>query len=614
MSVLNSLPIGSILHGENYNYKIEKVLGQGSFGITYKALISLAGSLGRLQSDIPVAIKEFFMRDINTRQGIFVGTGSDSVLYHNYRKDFIREANHISKLNNPHIVKVLEAFEENNTAYFVMEYIDGGSLDSFIQSNNGLDEHEALENVLQISEALSYMHENMMLHLDLKPLNIMRNANGELVLIDFGLSKQFNLKGEPESSTRIGNGTMGYAPIEQANYRREDGFSPTLDIYALGATLYKMLMGIAPPDASTVLNNGFPETAMRSRGISQDVIELTSWTMEPMKRMRPQSVSDVVTEINRILQGESYSHRKQHDIQEETIIRQDDTDPAVEFCNGFHVCWSNGISESKKSQIRDLLNNMKKIGEKERYINSEYGLKSLPNLPIMSLGDKTWDCLNNLAIGENTDGIFPSRNISFFLNAIHNLSIWTSLPFRLCNEEEFYFERSAVPGYWDNLQALCYAKDKKLKKKTFGINTGLIEINLLKDFDTIFDVQIVCDGLEPVYNRYGGYKIPSTQPIVDEILPIGFGMYKVRRGSLWIITTPERPMLNLVPESFDVITHVGIWEMPVGGPRHNGHEGDYFGLMAVKGVYTYYYEFRSGEFRLLNKYTEKQIEESKMWT
>lgn len=612
MSVLNTLPVGSILHGENYNYKIEKVLGQGSFGITYKASISLAGSLGRLQSDIPVAIKEFFMRNINIRQGTFVGTGSDSSLYHNYRKDFIREANHISKLSNPHIVKVLEAFEENNTAYFVMEYIDGGSLDSYIQLNDGLNEREALKNVLQISEALSYMHENMMLHLDLKPLNIMRHANGELVLIDFGLSKQFNLEGEPESSTRIGNGTMGYAPIEQANYRREDGFSPTLDIYALGATLYKMLMGIAPPDASTILNNGFPETSMRNRGISQDVIKLTSWIMEPMKRMRPQSISDVVEEINRILQGSSDSHMRQYDIQEETtIIRQNNTNPAFEICNGFQVRWSEDIPESKKSLIRDLLNNMKKIGEKERCINSEY--ESLPNLPIMSLYDESLRYLHKLFIEENTtDGYFHDGAMpSIILKFVHYLSVWTSLPFRLCNEEEFCFEYSAVPEYWDSLQVLCYTKDKKLKKKTFGINTGLTEINLYRDYDSIFNAQIVCDGLEPVYNHNGGYNIPSTQPFVDEVLPIGFGMYKVRRDGLWNITTPEHPMQDLLPESFDNITYVGIWEMPVGGPLH---DGSYVGLMAVKGEYTYYYSFESGEFRLLNKYTEKQIEESKMWT
>lgn len=99
-----------------------------------------------------------------------------------------------------------------------------------------------------------------MLHLDLKPANIMRKGNEDLVLIDFGLSKQFNSNGNPETSTKIGLGTPGYAPIEQANFRKEDysTLPATLDIYALGGTMFKMITGKNPTDASAILNDGFP--------------------------------------------------------------------------------------------------------------------------------------------------------------------------------------------------------------------------------------------------------------------------------------------------------------------------------------------------------------------
>ena len=296
-----ALPPNSILNGKNYQYCIEKVLGQGSFGITYLAKIKLLGSLGNLQTNVTVAVKEFFMQDFNSRSSSLVLSGSNSDLYHNYRKDFIREANNLSKLKHPNIVKVLESFEENNTAYFSMEYIEGCNLNDYIQSNGCLSERESLDNLSQIIEALSCMHNNKMLHLDIKPLNIMRRTNGELVLIDFGLSKQFNANGEPESSTHIGRGTLGYAPLEQTNYKKGDGFSPTLDIYALGGTLYKMLTGITPPDASTIFNDGFPKNSMQKMGIGQNVISLNLWMMEPMKKKRPQTTEELLTEIKRII-------------------------------------------------------------------------------------------------------------------------------------------------------------------------------------------------------------------------------------------------------------------------------------------------------------------------
>lgn len=369
-----SLPAGFLLHGKSYVYKIERVLGQGTFGITYlaKTRVKLSGALGEIEVDLRVAVKEFFMKDINDRSGSDVIIGSNSDIYYNYRKDFIREANNLSRLKHPAIVKVLEAFEGNNTAYFAMEYIEGECLDNYIQSENGLSESEALLGIEQIANALLFMHNNRMLHLDIKPLNIMRRSDGDWVLIDFGLSKQFNSDGEPESSTRIGVGTMGYAPLEQANYKKSDGFRPTLDLYALGATLFKSLTGTTPPDASSIFNEGFPEDIMRNKGISEDVIRLTSWAMEPMIRRRPQTCGDFIDEIHRVLQTIKEKPDKLV-VKAEPANRRNTNfpDAGSELCNGFHVRWKAGLSESRKAAIRRLFQNMVKIGEKERFILTE---------------------------------------------------------------------------------------------------------------------------------------------------------------------------------------------------------------------------------------------------
>lgn len=274
-------------------YKIVKTLGQGSFGITYLAQtrISMDGQLGKMDVNVNVTIKEFFMSDLNSRatDGTSVERTS-STLVKNYLNKFRKEAENLAKLHHSNIVKVLEVFDENNTTYYVMEYVDGETIDEYIKSKGHLSESESLKITQDVCAALSYMHEHKMLHLDLKPKNIMRNSEGHIFLIDFGLAKQYTEDGEPESSTSLGLGTPGYAPIEQAHYKNDGAFPVTLDIYALGASLYKMLTGKTPPDSSLVLNDGLPLSQLNSAGVSEGTIAIVEKAMAPMKKERYQSV------------------------------------------------------------------------------------------------------------------------------------------------------------------------------------------------------------------------------------------------------------------------------------------------------------------------------------
>ena len=287
---------GTVLRGKKNSYRIDRVLGQGTFGITYLAYTTatVEGDLGRLKTEIQVAVKEFFMSDINGREGSTVTTGGSGGLFDKYRRKFARESVNLSNLNHRGIVNVVETFEANGTSYYAMEYCGGGSLDARIAEYGGLPEGEALRYFGQIASALSYMHSQRMLHLDLKPGNVMLRASGDAVLIDFGLSKQFNDEGEPESSTSIGGGTPGYASLEQANYNEDDGdgkLPVTMDVYSLGATLYKMLTGKRPPVASDVMNNGLPEQPLRDHGVSNSVIAAIHRAMQPKSRDRYQSVA-----------------------------------------------------------------------------------------------------------------------------------------------------------------------------------------------------------------------------------------------------------------------------------------------------------------------------------
>ena len=339
MEYHNTLPTGATLRGKSYTYRIERVLGQGTFGITYLATtrVKVNGPLGVIYTNAQVAVKEFFMRDFNERDGDSVTGGNSMGTYSNYKRKFVREADSLSRMDNPHIIKVLESFEGNNTAYYAMEFCEGGSLDDLICRYGGLGETDAMLYFEQIATALHYMHQRKMLHLDLKPGNIMLRSEGEAVLIDFGLSKQYTADGLPETSTMIGLGTPGYAPIEQAKHRDDSKqFAATLDVYALGATLFKMLTGERPPEASDIVNDGFPVEMLQSRGVSERLIRCVTKAMA-LRSQRYPSVREMAADAGIALVDIPLSnhHRCETMADEATIIEFpiDSVEDATELPN-----------------------------------------------------------------------------------------------------------------------------------------------------------------------------------------------------------------------------------------------------------------------------------------
>ena len=282
---MQQLTKDTLLHGGTY--KIVKMLGQGSFGITYLAEHT---SLGK-----KVAIKEFFMKELNSRSDDGSITGSsDGSLSYNYAQKFRKEAQNLARLEHSNIVRVTDCFDENGTFYYVMDYIEGQDLNSYVKQH-ALSETEAVAIIKDVANALIYMHdEKHMLHLDLKPGNVMRrNSDGHIFLIDFGLSKHFSPDGQPETSTTIGLGTPGYAPIEQSNRATNGEFRPTIDVYALGATFYKLLTRETPPPASDLVSDDeLLWSSMKSKNISEPLINVVVKAMLPNVKKRTQCVAD----------------------------------------------------------------------------------------------------------------------------------------------------------------------------------------------------------------------------------------------------------------------------------------------------------------------------------
>ena len=229
---------------QGVKYKIERVLGQGGFGITYLAEQT---SLGRY-----VAIKEFFMKDFCLRaydnRTVSTPTAGSRLQVEQYRRKFVKEARNLASLNHPNIISIIEVFEENSTVYYTMPYLSGGSLQDYVKIKGALSEAEAMKYIRQIAGALKYMHMvKHLCHYDVKPANILLDNNSNAILIDFGISKHYDGRGQETTTTPVGL-SEGYAPIEQYQ-QNVDEFSPASDVYALGATLYFLLHSKAPVNA-----------------------------------------------------------------------------------------------------------------------------------------------------------------------------------------------------------------------------------------------------------------------------------------------------------------------------------------------------------------------------
>lgn len=246
---------GTELRSGSNVYIIRSVLGTGGFGITYSATYS--ATFNGLPVKIIVAIKEHFIKADCSRSG-----DSQAVMYsqpassrvETSRKDFVSEAKRLKTVaaGHPNIVKVSEVFEANNTAYYVMEYLEGESLKDYVRQKGHLSEAETLEIMRPIIEATAFLHQNRVTHLDIKPANIMlsREDSDRIrpVLIDFGLSKHYDDEGMATSTINTQGFSDGYAPIEQ--YAGITRFSPASDVYSLAATILFCLTGHSLPKST----------------------------------------------------------------------------------------------------------------------------------------------------------------------------------------------------------------------------------------------------------------------------------------------------------------------------------------------------------------------------
>lgn len=408
-------------------YKIEKVLGQGGFGITY---LGLQTGLNR-----SVAIKEFFMKEYcereETTSKVLLGSQGSRDIVDRFRIKFIKEAQTIAQMDNPHIIRIHDIFEENATAYYVMEYIDGDSLDRLIQKQGKLDTAVALNYICQTAKALQYIHQKKILHLDIKPSNILLRGEEDAVLIDFGISKRYDIDGSQTSTTPTGI-SKGYAPIEQYRQGGTSMFMPSTDIYSLGATMYKLLTGETPPEASDIVDEGLTILDY----IAPRIATAIEKCMAPARKQRPQSI----TEFLSLIAMEPHEHPQDgtSSSKENTVI-QKRTDHQYLSIDVKGILFKMCFVEAGTFM-------MGATSEQEHEAYSDEKSNKRVDIQNFYLGETTvtrklWNAIMGNYQSESKEENLPIENISWIdcIDFIQRLNNVTGRKFRLPTEEEWEY-------------------------------------------------------------------------------------------------------------------------------------------------------------------------------
>lgn len=421
------MKLSSNTYLQNGKYRIEKVLGQGGFGITYLAWHEML--------ECKVAIKEFFFKEYcnrnETTNQVNIATVANTATVERFLQKFIKEAKTIFKLKHPNIIQIYDIFTENGTAYYVMEHIDGLSLNELVNQHGALSEKTAIAYIKKAGSALAYIHERNINHLDVKPGNIMiRETDNEVILIDFGVAKQYDSETlEGTTTTPVGI-SHGYSPLEQYRSNGVQEFSPQSDVYALAATLFKLLTGKTPAEAIEVQEDGIDTDELKSKAVSQKTIDAITAAMQSRKK-RTQSVVEFMDALPDVsvedadidikqtnIPSTSSSATKAETIEsikehksikkeekscEETVILPNDE---------FNIIISSGnkIFNNQDIQDKDI-----QLTQKEKDFCQKYGLSLDTETPVdLGLGVKWCNC--------NLQGYSPISEGKYFpkLNSVIN--------------------------------------------------------------------------------------------------------------------------------------------------------------------------------------------------
>jgi len=360
-----NLPDGFYL--KNRKYQLTNTIGQGGFGITYLGVWNtvVKGELGAMRTKVPVCIKEYFFKDYCYResdtQAVKVHSQTGEKLFDKFKEKLITEAKILSDVHYPYIVNVLEVFEENNTAYIVMEYIRGCSLKYMLDKTGVLPENKVLKYTHQIGNALDFVHNKSIVHLDIKPSNILIDREDNARLIDFGVSKRYDIDDRAASTTTL-TVSKGFASIEQYDDEGMQNFSPCPDIYSLGATMYNLLTGMIPIESILRANKQMPDPSKLNSNLSRRTEQAILKAMEIKPEDRYSSIREMLASLD----------VPPYELAENTLVESgDNTDD--ETTEGLTGSTSSRLHESIEDEDNTVLNHKNtKRKRRNKYRSSSY--------------------------------------------------------------------------------------------------------------------------------------------------------------------------------------------------------------------------------------------------
>lgn len=302
------LPYGTMIGGR---YTIVNTLGEGGFGITYLAVDA--------KLEVSVAVKEFYshgyvQRDAVNGEVLPIMSGKNQEVFEKGKQRFLNEAKNLARLRNETgIVNVTDFFEENNTAYIVMEYLDGMDLRRYIEVNTTLSPQDACMLLMPVMRSLEKMHKIGLIHRDISPDNIMVMPDGSVKLMDFGSARNY-VDDDRSLSVML---KPGYAPEEQ--YRRRGKQGPWTDVYSLCATIYRCITGISPTESNErLIEDDLKKPSELGVIISPRLESTLLYGLEVLQKDRCPDMTELISLFNQAL-DETPSDKKT----QETVINSE---------------------------------------------------------------------------------------------------------------------------------------------------------------------------------------------------------------------------------------------------------------------------------------------------
>ena len=377
-------------------YIIEGVLGQGGFGITYLGIDEL--------HEKKVAIKEFFPQGIVTRNIEYQDTVTVTFVgekdnYEKGKERFLKEARTMAKFSKDEgIVKALDFFEINNTAYIVMEYLEGITLKQYLRENQRIAPEDLIELLVPLIESLDEIHSQGMIHRDISPDNIMVLPDGRIKLMDFGAARDYTEFGEKSLSIVL---KPGYAPPEQ--YQTHGIQGPWTDIYALCATMYKCITGENPPDAiERVMDDHLKKISAFGIPVLPQIEEAIIKGMSVAANDRYQNVGDFCEDLYGGYEENSVPEAEESQSQVETELAEQ----SVETKTGM---LTEGIPQSKYSTTEAVQESEKLISKE---LSENAGLTSEENEAEAGIESETNNSGNKVPeqrMEKEKDSITPEK-------------------------------------------------------------------------------------------------------------------------------------------------------------------------------------------------------------